>query len=410
MSWSDHFVRISPTNGALQFLRRRLASDNYRGAHYSQHNRYVMSDVRIILASLGRHLPRDGLLAIRTADISKRPALNDDEVAYGDFCDDVRRSIKKGSQDAMRKNYFPDFHRMGLIERYDEHRCRVDPFARKKRIKYVSVTPLGKKLVESNELDAYYIYSKCIDRLLEGTITVMLYILRDVELDYIDQYEYAFFASAVGADPEFSLTVTEAVDKIKEYRALTPLQRKAVLVTLQDDLSPTMSSGHKPDRRDFHNWINEAQQVYSLLGQTVYFDSVDKRLILTRRRTSARGLTQMLRSKSQMNNYFTKHSIKKQSGFELHHVVPLAWSESESHFKLLDDWKNMLYIDGYSHAQVTQNRSRNVVLMASNGDLVLNDFSGGSVYLENGRNTLYDITKQRLMLDHNSTLLTTVFP
>ena len=238
----------------------------------------------------------------------------------------------------------------------------------------------------------------------------MLYILRDVELDYIDQYEYAFFVSAVGADPEFSLTATEAVDKIKEYRALTPLQRRAVLVTLQDDLSPTMSSGHKPDRRDFHNWVNEAQQVYSLLGQTVYFDSVDRRLILTRQRTSARGLTQMLRSKSQMNNYFTKHSIRKQPGFELHHVVPLAWSESESHFKLLDDWKNMLYIDGYSHAQVTQNRNRNVVLRASNGDLALNDFSGGSVYLKSGKNTLYDIAKQRLMLNHNSTLLTTVFP
>lgn len=238
----------------------------------------------------------------------------------------------------------------------------------------------------------------------------MLYILRDVELDYIDQYEYAFFVSAIGADPEFSLTVTEAVEKIKQYRALTPLQRKAVIVTLQDDLLPSMSSKHKPDRRDFHNWVNEAQQIYSLLSQTVYFDSVNKRLMLTRQRTSRHGLSQMLRSKSQMNNYFTKHSIKKQSGFELHHVVPLSWSESESHFKLLDNWKNMLYIDGYSHAQVTQNCNRNVVLKASNGDLQLNDFSGKVVYLKNKKNTLYDITKQCLMLDHNSTLLTTVSP
>ena len=132
MNWSDHFVGISPANGALKFLKKRLISDKYRGAHYSQHNRYVMSDVRKILGSLSRHLPRDGFLAIRTTDISKRPTLNDDEVAYGDFCDDVRRSIKKGSQDAMRKNYFPDFHRMGLIARYDECRNKVDPFARKK--------------------------------------------------------------------------------------------------------------------------------------------------------------------------------------------------------------------------------------------------------------------------------------
>lgn len=408
LNCNDRFLQVSPTNDALRFLRRRLVSDKYRGAHYSQHNRYVMSDVRKILCALNQHASDDGLLAIRTTDISKRPILNHDEIPYSNFCDDVRRSIKKGSQDAMRKNYFPDFHRMGLINRYDKRRNLVEPLAQRKCIKYVSVTPLGKKLIDSNELDAYYIYSKCIDQLLEGTITLMLYILRDVELEYVDQYEYAFFVSAVGADPEFSLTITEVIDKIKQYRALTVMQRRAVIETLQDDLLPSMSSTHKPDRRDFHNWVNEAQQVYSLLGQTVYFDSADKRLTLTRQRTSERGITQLLRSKSQMDNYFTKHSIEKRSGFELHHIVPLAWSESASHFKLLDNWKNMLYIDGYSHAKVTQNRNKNIILKANNGDLTLNDFSGKSVYLKIGKNTLYDLTKQCLLLDHNLKLRATL--
>ena len=278
---TNHFVQISPKNEALKFLSRRLLSDKYRGMHYSQHNRYDISDVRKILDSLGRHASFGGLLPIRTTDMAKRGTLKDDEIAYGRFCDDVKTSTKKGTQDSIRKTLFPDFHRMGLIYRYDKDRRRVDPFAKSKRIKYVSLTPLGKRMVESNTHDACNIYSRCIIKLLEGAIKPLLYVLRDAGLKSVDQYEYAFFISAVDADPDFRLTESEAADKIEQYRILSPSQRRDVIETLKDDLLPTMRSKRKPDRRDFHNWTNEARQVYSLLDQTGCFASQGNQLTLT---------------------------------------------------------------------------------------------------------------------------------
>jgi hypothetical protein len=92
----------------------------------------------------------------------------------------------------------------------------------------------------------------------------------------------------------------------------------------------------------------------------------------------------------------------------LHHVVPLAWSESIHQFKLLDKWQNMVYIDAFSHAKITQNRNRNVVMSAINNDLILKDYSDKEVYLRNIENISYNTTKQKVMLDYNIELLKTV--
>jgi len=404
LKWTDNFLRISPGNEALQYIDRRLKSDGYRGAHRSQHNRYVMSDVVDVMRLLSRHMPKSGMLPIRTTDISKRPLLRAEEEGYARFCDDVRKKIRKGSQDAMRKNYFPDFHRMGLIERYDKDGNPTDPYSQKQRVKYVGMTETGRRLPSMDEMDAYFAYSKCIDRLLGGQIETVFRILRDKELDWLDLHEYMFFVSGIGAGGAFSISVSGATDLIKEYRSLTPVQRRLLHETLRKDLEPSMSAPHKPDRRDLHNWLNEAQQVFSLLTQTVYFDVSGGRLALTAAKT-ATGLARMLRSKSQMKNYFQNHLIEKKPGFELHHVVPLAWSESQSHFKILDDWKNMLYIDGFSHAKVTQNRNANVIMDAKGHDIILRDLASHEVYLENEKNTLYDVSKQKLMLQHNKKIL-----
>lgn len=403
--WTSNFLQISPGNRALQYIHRRLESDEYRGAHHTQHNRYVMGDVVDILNLLAQHASEDGTLPIRTTDLSKRPLIRPDEKQYTEFCNRVRRKIRKGSPDAMRKNYFPDFHRMGLIDRYDADRNPVDPYARKKRVKYVALTEMGKKLTSMENLDAYFVYSKCIDKLLGGQINTMFRILRDNELDWVDLTEYVFFVSGIEVEPDFGVSAVEAIDLIKDYRSLTHAQRRMLYETLRKDLEPSMSAPHKPDKRDFYNWINEAQQVFSLLSQTVYFDVSDGRLVLTQARGTAKGLVRMLRSKSQMKNYFQNHTINKKPGFELHHVVPLAWSESEAHFKILDDWRNMLYIDGFSHAKVTQNRNRNVVMDASGEDIILKDLASNIVYLKNKENTLYDVSKQGMLLDHNKKIL-----
>ncbi len=305
----------------------------------------------------------------------------------------------------MRKNYFPDFHRMGLIDRYDEGMNPIGPHGGKRRVKCVALTEAGKRLASAGALDAYFAYSRCIDRLLGGQINVVFRILRDSELDWIDHAEYAFFASGIETRSDFSVSVPEAIDLIKEYRCLTRAQRRMLRVTLRGDLEPTMSAPRRPDKRDLHNWLNEARQVFSLPGQTAYFDARGGRLALTRARSTTAGLARMLLSKSRMKNYFQNHAASRRQGFELHHIVPLAWSESEAQFGILDDWKNALYVDGPSRARIARNGNGNVIMEPRGDDIVLKDPAGGEVCLESGKNAAYDAAKQGALLEHNRKIL-----
>jgi hypothetical protein len=97
----------------------------------------------------------------------------------------------------------------------------------------------------------------------------------------------------------------------------------------------------------------------------------------------------------------------KTAGFELHHVIPLSWSENIHQFKLFDKWQNMVYIDGESHAVITQNRNRNIFMEPADEDLILKDQGDSKVYLKNNENVLYQIEKQKVLLEYNKELIIT---
>ena len=68
----------------------------------------------------------------------------------------------------------------------------------------------------------------------------------------------------------------------------------------------------------------------------------------------------------------------------------------------------MVYIDAYSHAQITQNGSKHVVMSTSGDDIVLKDYLGNKIHLTNKDNIAYDVTKQPDMLSYNKGLLKTL--
>ena len=73
---------------------------------------------------------------------------------------------------------------------------------------------------------------------------------------------------------------------------------------------------------------------------------------------------------------------------------------------MLDDWRNMIYIDGYSHAQITQNRNLNVRMEVVPPDnLKLIDYSGSAVIVKFPENALYEKNNLPTMLDYNKDLL-----
>ena len=412
---------INQGNKALEFIDSRIKDDKYRGSRSSQHNRYVMQQVVDILKLFDQYAPNKTLMSIRTADISKRPQNTLREAMYARFCNDAKEKTKGitskegiGTQDAMRKNLFPDLHRMGLIVRYGKDKKPTDPFSQQS-IKFVSLSDQGLKLInEKNILDQYFIFSKGIDSLLGGYIDVILDILRDKEygIDNINIFEYMFFVSAIGTESNFNINTDNAVELIKEYRNLTPTQRKSVIETLKAELDPKKFIGNKTNKRDFHNWHNKAVQVFYLLNQTVYFEIRGEQLVLKEGKNSFNEKeiisTRLDRSLNEKYQYFVKNETEKIIGFELHHIVPLAWSESIHHFKLLDKWENMVYIDAFSHAKITQNNNRNVIMDFISDDMTLTDYSKNQIYLKIKENIAYKPINKIMLKKYNNELLNTI--
>ena len=400
--------KINPGNNALEFIDSRIRDEKYRGAPSSEHNRYVMIQIITILELLNKYAPNQSLMTIRTTDISKRPKNNFEEFTYAQFCNEAKQKAGIGTQDAMRKNLFVDLHRMGLIIRYDKNKEITDPFS-KQQVKFVSISNQGLRLIEAkNILDKYFIFSKGIDSLVGGYIDIILDILRDkeYEIDKISIYEYMFFVSAIGTESNFNINTDKAVELIKEYRNLTPIQRKSVIETLKVELNPKNYTGSKKNKRDFHNWHNKIAQVYYLLNQTVYFEVRGEQLVLKGGQNSfSEAATRLDRSLNEKYQYFVKQESVKTLGFELHHVVPLAWSENIHHFKMLDKWENMVYIDAFSHAKITQNKNRNVILEIVKDDITLTDHSDNEVYLKHPKNILYKPTNKNIMKKYNFELL-----
>ena len=319
------------------------------------------------------------------------------------FVNSVRKKIGIGSVDAMRKNLFPDFHRMGLINRYNKDEDVLDPYDQNSTKKYVALTDMGLKFIESdNTLDRHYIFSKGINGLLEGRIDILLNIFNtpEYEIRSISSYEYMFFVSAIGTDEEFALTIQKAVNMVRTYRSLTHTQRRSVINALKDTLKPMLNIP-KPLQRDFHNWHNKIQQIYHLLKQTIYFDVDDGCLVPIYDEDSESRLN---RSISQKSQYFERHRVQKQYGFELHHVVPLSYSECKNHFKLLDVWENMVYIDGFTHAKITQKRSKNIIMKSVGNDLELLDYQGNKITLTYDTRVKYHTQNQPVMIKRNEEL------
>ncbi len=394
-----YISNINPGNEALAFIDKRLLDDNYRGNTSSQHNRYTMEQIAKILAIFDNYASNKSLMTIRTTNISKRPQNIPDEAIYARFCDECKLAVGIGTQDAMRKNVFVDLHRMGLITRYDTERHPTNPYGRK-RVKFVSLSEQGIRLVRAGSiLDKYYIFSKGVDRLLGGFIGILLNMLGDPELRLrnISIYEFMFFVSAIGTESSFNINMDNCVSLMKSYRALSPVQRRSAVELLEDKAHPDNYTGDKPAKRDFHNWTNKALQIFYILNQTAYFEVREGNLYL-----------KLGRSLSEKIQYFNNHRVHKTSGFELHHVVPLAWSESEYQFKLLDNWRNMVYIDAFSHAKITQNKNRNVLMTSLDDDVILSDYNERQVILVYGENVLYSTEIQCVMLQYNMELLDSV--
>lgn len=399
---------ICPGNDSLNFLEKRISIDDYRGIHISQHNRYTIDDVFLILTTMKDMIGTD-YMQIRDTDLSKRPYNIPGEEKYSAFVDCVNSKMGRCTQDSIRKNLFVDFHRMGLINRYDVYKIPTDPY-KSQHVKYIKLSKIGLDLAsETNIFNRRMIYSRALGNLLSNSLDDYINIV--LELSRLTVYEYTYFVSFLNQELDNKkYTVSDILELVYSFRRLSRFQKENVTNRIKSYMDPSkFNYGNKKDKRDFHNWINESQQVYMLLDQTVYFESdKDHTMLVPRVGNEAifDNQVKLDRSIQEKKNYYIYHNINKERGFELHHIVPLCWAQSRDEWLVLDNHKNMIYIDGYKHSLITQNNNKNVLLDFANDDATFTDYeTNESIYCEYKKNILYNPLNQSEMKEYNDNIL-----
>ena len=405
-------TNINKGNKALEYIEKRISSDDYRGLHIFQHYRYDIDYIDIVLKELLNYenKTKQPFLRIRTADNKKRTDTQE-EYDYAIFVSVIKRKTGKATKDSVRKIIFVDCNRMGFINRFDKNKKLINTFTRSVS-QYISLTDKGKKFINAkNNKERYFIFSSALYLLVGDLIKILKILMVDYELDYISKWEFMYFVSAINDNSDISINIELCVELIKEFRLLSEIDKQSVTKFLKNKMVKDKTLKNKKKQRDFNNWKNEADEIFLLLSTTVYFEgrkdekgSIVK-LLINNTDTSidviVGGKFVKQRSLQAKNDYYKNHKVSKKNGFELHHIIALEYADNATFYKILDDWKNILYIDAYSHARITQNKNRNIILEAKDNDLSLKDYSNNKVELKDKDNVMYDINKQNILLDYN---------
>ncbi len=407
----NEILAIDPKNRFIKYIHERIQRDDYRGWRSSQHNRYDMDDVIIILEKIF-DVVGTGLLHIPLGD-HKNKSLSSEYSDYDKFVNLVSSAMRskknakkeKGTIDSLKKNFFVDFHRMGLIHRFNKKKEEIDPWGRS-HVHYVSLTSTGLEFVKNEDIsNRFYILTRAIDKLfedqMEGLLSTIYY--SDFRHEKIGIYELMF----IFTDPD--LSSEEKIDLLKEFRKLR-VKRKTLINLIQKYAQPSNFDGNKTIQKDFSNWKNKIQQILYLFRNTIYFDADEKGFTL---KIGSLGIVPDVRQRSQTakDYYFREHNIKKISNFELHHIIPFRYARNKHEFKLIDDYKNLIYLHKNKHKEITRNRDRHVILEIEPDKLQLSDFDNDVIEAANDVNTKYSKKDSilKIMLKHNKALLKSVF-
>lgn len=399
------FVFDSP---CLEFLADRIGSDNYRGIAPSQHNRYNMSDILIIIEEIYNLVGANDML-IRTTDNSKRAYNLEEERVYSNCVKNIYNRCGKFTQDSLRKNIFVDMERMGFLHRNKEGRSIRSVFLSQKALELLKY--------KDNPFQRDLIYVDALNLLLKNVTDVLSHYFivkndsEEIKKDiYIDIYDFMFFLSFSNCELNgHTYTVDELIEYIDEFHSFSSITREAIKDFILNYCN-AKQKGDKTDKRDLHNWKNEAQQVFMLLGQTPYFienkGKVNMHYLELRTDKGAifDDIKKLKRSEQQKREYYKQHNITKKLGFELHHIIPLHYATTPMEYYTLDVWENMIYIDGQNHNCLTQTGNKNTKLSFNGNNVILTDITGKlkDLLLKYKEHVEYDVENQTIMLDFNN--------
>lgn len=272
---------------------------------------------------------------------------------------DINAATGKATTNSLKKNVFPDLDRMGLLERCNP---RGEPISGRQSVASARLSVAGKDFATSDKLiERYNFFTKGVDELFSGRISEIAELIyySNYRAEKISIYELMFILS----------DESESVDRVAlldAYRSLPKVSRGKLIELIKAYADPGRFEGNKTAKRDFNNWKNEAQQILGLLSTTIYFEADNTGFKL---RTGQLGVFEVAPKRSQTAKveYFRAHGVQRAQSYELHHIVPFRSARNKTEFKLVDDYRNLLYVHKLKHKEIGEWNEKHVVLKASSG-------------------------------------------
>lgn len=399
----DTILAIKPDNLFLQYIIGRIQDDDYRGLHVSQHNRYDLERLTQILTGINEIVSNRQFRVPLGDDDGSREA-NCDE--YYRIVDGVNTRAGIGTINSLKKNFFVDFQKMGILNRFDKNGNIVE---NRGHVYYAQLTERAIALVTSTSIiERHKIFTDALDKLFADAIAHLAETLyySKYKNDPIGIYEFMLILS-----DDRSEYKDKKISIIDSYRTLERWQQDKAIDLVKQYCNPDNFAGNKTAQRDFDNWKNETQQIFTLLKNTVYFDITRSSLRLN---TGIYGIfseTQIKqRSLGAKHDYFEQHEIEKIQTFELDHVVPFSSARNKVEFGLIDNWRNLVYLSKEKHAEKTRNNDRNMMLSATDKEIHLDDLDHKSrISAQNGTTAAYSGKLADNMQKYNRDILKEVF-
>jgi len=398
----DEILSIDEDNSFLQYITNRLRNDNYRGWHVSQHNRYDIDDIKLILQNIHNIVGID-YFAIPPGDYKQDSKLSSDFQRFQTIVNKIHLDMGRVTINSLKKNFFPDLERMEFLWRGKKKLSKV-----RKPVLHGKLTSNAVEFIKAVRLiDRYKKFTDAIDKLFGNKISELTEMigLSDYRKDVISIYEFMFILS----DNNEDLDKLEILDS---YRSLEKYKRDKVINLIKEYARPENFGGNKTIQRDFHNWKNQAQQIMGLLKTTVYFEVDENKFF--RLNIGKTGFFEDLPGRSNIpkRKYFTFHKVKKRDKFELHHIVPISSARNKEEAKMIDDHLNLIYIHRGKHKAISKDGNRKVVLSIYPKEANFSDLENKkSVKTINDKDALYATEQRKIekIAKYNTGLLQSIF-
>lgn len=401
--------KVDSDNLSIKFIVKRFQMDKYRGMQLFQHNRYDEDTMYKMLESIKQVFieEKNEYIEIPKGDVDNgknNGFLISDYPKYKKLVDTIKEKTMKGTANTLKKNFFPDWERSGIIQRFNKK-------TKFKLNDWILNTTI-------NDWKSKELYKLHISSLLpNGFVEDVYYILKNIMS--INFYEFLLFFTFIYSLNGIDIKINgiNNIDKIQtliiSWRNLTRVQRASAIENLKKYMDPKLYKDKpKNKKKDWGNFNNESQQIFQFLKKSNLFSisvnsNGEQEITLNETKEINNNKRKFVRNKNIYNEYHLKNETELEKGFEMDHIVKFSLITTQEDVPYIDNYLNILYIDGKSHSIKTQQGSNHMILKYENESLILKDYRNVSnpINLKLNENIKIKLDNINNYLNHNKRLV-----